>query len=89
MRYSEKELGQDLKKQLEKGYNVIYISQWAHNKYIKNRNEPLQSVDNVLQALSLMEVGAEFEYTEKELVYLAELLINGEKDPLNKIKNIH
>ena len=35
-----------------------------------------------------MEHGPEFEYTEQELVLLAEMLINNEKDPIKQINDM-
>jgi hypothetical protein len=81
--YSKKEIGEDLKKELDKGYNIQRISNWAYNLlYIKIRDRPSAEIGDILRAISAMEAGPEFEYTEQELKLLAELLIKEEIDPI-------
>lgn len=89
MNYSKKEIGEDLKKELDKGYNITRISNWAYNLlYIKIRNQPPSEISSILRDISVMEAGSEFEYTEQELRLLAELLINNEEDPIKQIDDM-
>jgi hypothetical protein len=77
MKYSKKEIGEELKKELDKGYNIERISSWACDLlYIKMRNRPSSEIGDILDRISLMGAGPEFEYTEQELGLLADRLIN-------------
>ena len=77
MKYSKKEIGENLKKELDKGYNIERISAWACDLlYIKMRNRPSPEIGDILDRISLMGAGPEFEYTEQELRLFAERLIN-------------
>jgi hypothetical protein len=86
MKHARKQIGRELKNQLDKGYNVERISNWAYDLFITLRDEP--ELDIILDRISLMAAGPEFEYTEQELRLLAELLINEEKDPIKQIDDI-
>lgn len=83
MNYTKKELGEDLKKELRIGYNIERISNWAFNLlYIKERGQHHPDVKNILEDISLMSAGPEFEYTEEELKLLAEILIKEGSNPI-------
>lgn len=82
MKFSKKQTGEDLKKELEKGYDIERISNRASDLYFSLRNEHLPELEDILYRLSLMDAGPEFEYSEKELRFLAEMLIYEEKDPI-------
>jgi hypothetical protein len=84
MNYSKKEIGVMLKNELNKGYDIKRISNWAEDIFF---NIPEGSIehDNILRHLLLMDAGPEFEYSEEELKLLAEMLINEEEDPIKKI----
>ena len=89
MKYSKKEIGEDLKKELNNGYNIARISNWAYNLlYIKVRDQPLSEISSILRDISVMDAGPEFEYTEQELRLLAEMLINEEEDPIKQINDM-
>lgn len=88
MKYSKKEVGEELKRELDKGYNVIRISNWAHNLFFYSREAFTPDVSQILQYIFLMEAGPEFEYTEQELRLLAELLINEVEDPIKQINDM-
>ena len=49
---------------------------------------PSPEIGNILSAISVMEAGPEFEYTEQELKLLAEMLIDNQEDPLKKINDL-
>lgn len=89
MKYSKKEIGEELKKELVNGYDIARISNWAYNLlYIKVRDQPLPEISSILRDISVMDAGPEFEYTEEELRLLAEMLINEEKDPIKRINDM-
>ena len=88
MKYSKEELGKELNKELDKGYNVSRISTWACDLFVASRNNHCLELDDILRHITLMDAGPEFEYTEQELRLLAELLINEAKDPINQVENM-
>jgi hypothetical protein len=88
MKHTKKEIGKELKNQLEKKYNIERISNWAYDLFISLRGELSPELDDILDRISLMAAGPEFEYTEQELKLLAELLINEEKDPIKQIDDL-
>jgi hypothetical protein len=89
MKYSKKEIGKALKEELSKGYNCERISNWAYNLlYIKIRDRPSPEIINILNDLSAIDAGPEFEYTEQELKLLVELLINEVEDPIKQINEM-
>lgn len=85
MKFSKKEIGKALKEELNKGYNVERISNWADNLFVSKRDMQSPELDDILRHIFIMDAGPEFEYTEQELRLLAEMLINEEKDPIRKI----
>lgn len=86
MKYQKKEVGEELKNQLDKGYDLKRISNWAYDLlYIKSRNQCLPEINSILRNISVMEAGPEFEYTEQELRLLADLLMNEANDPIKQI----
>jgi hypothetical protein len=86
MRQSKIQIGEELKKELNKGFDIDRISNWALEMSIESRGENDKEVFDVLNSLCLMEMGPEFEYTEEDLKKLSEVLLNEEKDPI-KIVN--
>ncbi|MCA6601459.1 MAG: hypothetical protein IM537_14935 [Pseudanabaena sp. M57BS1SP1A06MG] len=89
MKYSKKEIGKALREELDKGYSIARISNWAFDLlYIKAKHQPLPEIGSILRDISAMDAGPEFEYTEKELRLLAELLINEVENPIKQINDI-
>jgi hypothetical protein len=86
MKIEKKEIGEEMKRLLSKGYDSEKISDWAERLLITL--EEKSEVYFVLNRLSLMEAGPEFEYTVEELNSLAELFINNIEDPFQQIDNI-
>ena len=74
MNYDRKKLGEELKLQLKKGYDIVRISRWAYTIFSNNRRFLDPSIEEILQYLFLMEDDPQFEYTEEELTLLAENL---------------
>jgi len=81
----KQKIGQELIDQLNSGYNVDNISWWAHLLMIKPKDDPEGEMREILETISLMGAGPEFEYSEKELRGLAVLLISNAKNPFEII----
>jgi hypothetical protein len=88
MNLSKADLGIQLKKELEKGYNLERISNWALEKLIFS-GDVGKELNYILNVISAINEGPEFEYTEQELNLLSELLIKGEDDPIGKIEGMN
>lgn len=88
MIYDNKILGEDLKKELESGYNIVRISRWAHEQFLKHRRFLKPSTSDVLRSLFSMEDDPQFEFSEAELRMLAEKLIAGSEDPLKELSGL-
>lgn len=73
--YTRRILGAELILKLEKGFSVEQISNWADELRIKHIGNTDKIVDDVIQDLSAMNFGEEFEMTKKELNDLAIKLI--------------
>ncbi len=71
-------IGKDLKYILDKQWDIVQISRWSENIYTNHCRELSPEIDDIIMALSCMEHGPEFEYTEEELRLFAEKLINDE-----------
>lgn len=81
----KQQIGQELINQLNKGYNVDNLSWWAHQLMIKPKDDPEEEMREILETISLMGAGPEFEYSEKELRELADLLLSNVKNPFEII----
>ncbi len=87
MKISRRELGSKLNDKLEKNLSIKEISNWAYDLFINLRNDDM-IIDDILNRLSLMEAGPEFEFTEKELKIIAEGLINNADSPFQVVDNL-
>ncbi len=85
---SQQLIGQLLKLELTKGYDIIRLSRWAYSIYFNNIRSLDSHIEELLEYLFRMEDDPQFEYTEAELQLLAEKLINEEKDPIKQINDI-
>lgn len=83
MKYTKKEIGESLKRELCKEYNVDRISDWADGIKYNREKEVSQEINNILYSIMMMNAGPEFEFTLEELKALADKLISeGEKEEL-------
>lgn len=80
-----KKTGQELLILLENTDNIVKISRWAENIFAHHCRELSDELEEIINVLSAMEHGPEFEYSYEELKLLAELLINEQKNPLKII----
>lgn len=74
MSYSKKQFAQELKEQLDYGFDVVRISQWAYGVYLDSRELEPGLIDIIMQVQG-MDSGPEFEFTENELRKLADELL--------------
>lgn len=81
----ERLLGEALKSELKKGFDILRLSHWALKIESNNLRALTPYSRKVLIILLSMEDDPQFEYSEDELWLLADMLINGEEDPLKKI----
>ena len=75
MSYTKRQFGAELILELEKGYDKEKIAIWAdqiHQKYLKEIDDELYEI---IEKISLMSFGKQFEYSEAELIDLAVNLI--------------
>ncbi len=88
MNYTKKEIGEQLKNELEKSCNVSLISNWAYELYIHSPLNVSKEINDILQFIFIMEAGSEFVLSEKDLIFLSNILVNNEEDVMQKtIKN--
>lgn len=85
MKYTNKSVGEMLKRELDEGYDVEKIANWAYSLMTSMRDDPNHDVFETLNFIALMDAGPEFENTEKELRLIAERMINGEKEPFKDL----
>ena len=83
MRYTIKQIGTELKEELEKGSDITKISRWASKIYHNNLRELGDMQIDILECLLRMEDDPQFELTVDELNEIAEnLIFEGEKEEL-------
>lgn len=70
----QKHIGEEIERLLSKGWDCEKISQWAERLLITFIDH--SEIYKILDRLSLMSAGPEFEYTIDELHEIAELLMN-------------
>ncbi|MEM8777870.1 MAG: hypothetical protein AAGF26_03165 [Cyanobacteria bacterium P01_G01_bin.49] len=74
MTYTKKQFAQELKQQLERGYDVMGLSQWAYLLIIDRYREIDLELDKIIQKIAVMGEGSEFEFSEAELLTLVNQL---------------
>lgn len=75
-KHSIKEIGHDLKKELEKGLNVEALAIWAWGKRISV--DLTDEADDVLKRLAVMDAGSEFKFTYDQLKAMIDIMLEGE-----------
>lgn len=88
MRFLRQQIGEELKNELAKGYDIDRISHWAFELEDKTQGERDKEVSTLINALCIMPGGPEYEYSENELNMICEMLLQGEKDPIKIIDNM-
>lgn len=85
---NKQKIGRELQVQLEKRHDIVGISRWAFQIYSENCRDLDPSCREILECLFSMEDDPQFEFTEKELRLLTEMLMNDEEDPIKKINDL-
>jgi len=88
VKYALKNLGEDLIKELDKGFDVVRIANWARTLFFYSRYDFSPQVEDVLKAIYYMEAGPEFEYSENELKLLSLMLLNEDVNAVKKINSL-
>jgi hypothetical protein len=89
MKYSKKQFGSELKKKLnEEVFDVVKISQWSNKKLIDHTRDIDDELYELLFELSTMDDDPQFEYSEDELLFLANNLIKNDPDALKKTNDL-
>lgn len=73
MKLTRAELGRELARELDEGYEPVRIAKWAYRLYLDSF-EINVGVESELLKLIAMEQGPEFELSESELLELARAL---------------
>jgi hypothetical protein len=82
---NKKALGEELKIEISKGFNIVRISQWAFQLYSENLNFLNSEICDILETLFSMEDDLQFELTKEQLEDLADrLILEGERDDLQQ-----
>lgn len=85
MKFTDEELGKQIHNQLITGYDISRISKWAFHVFYTNTRDLTSTQRDVLEELSRMDDDPQFELTEQELHFVAELLITGDKNPIKTL----
>ena len=75
MSYTKKRFGAELILALERGYDIHKLSEWADEIRYKHIEELDPELKGIIEDLSSMNLGKQFEYTKQELIDLAVNLI--------------
>lgn len=88
MKYSKHQIGEELKHELNKGYDIERIANWAADLYFSGRGNFSDELHEILQFIYIMDAGPEFVHSEQELRFLVEKLINNEENPIKQIDDL-
>lgn len=69
--YTKFEFGKQLAEQVNKQYDITYLSNWAHRKYLDHANQIDKETRAAIMKIIAMDEGDEFELTKEELLKLA------------------
>lgn len=73
MKLTRAELGRELSRELEEGYDPVRIAKWAYRLHLDAREIDVGLEPEMLKLIA-MEQGPEFEMSESELIELARTL---------------
>lgn len=73
--YSKRQFGQELRIQLEKGYDLQTISIWADNTFFVHQRELEKGLYEPLMRVAMMEMGPEFQLSKSELLSISDELL--------------
>ena len=69
--YTKFDFGKKLAEQVNKKYDITYLSNWAHRKYLDHANQLDEETDNAIMKIIAMDEGDEFVLTKEELLNFA------------------
>lgn len=69
--YRKFDFGKELAEQVHNKYDVIYLSNWAHRKYLDHANQLDDETEIAIMTVISMSQGDEFILTKEELLKLA------------------
>jgi len=69
--YTKFDFGRELAEQVNKRYDVSYLSFWAHEKYMYHANQLDKEARKAIMTVIAMDEGDEFVLTKEELLKLA------------------
>ena len=72
--YTKHEFGKQLAEQVNNKYDVTYLANWAHRKYLDHANKLDDETRDAIMIVIAMDEGPEFGYTKDELLELARQL---------------
>ena len=75
MTYTKKQFALDLKQKLQHGFDIPKLSQWAYLLSVDRYEEIDSCLDKIIQQIAVMNEGPEFEFSENELLDLANKII--------------
>jgi hypothetical protein len=74
--YTKRRFGAQLILELEKGFSIERIAQWADGIHFKHHTEIDNDLNIIIQNLGSIGLGPQFEMTEQEILDLAIKLIS-------------
>lgn len=69
--YTKFDFGKQLEEQVNNGYDITYLSFWAHEKYLDHANQLDKETHDAIMTVIAMDEGDEFILTKEELLKLA------------------
>ena len=69
--YTKFDFGKELAEQLNKNYDITFLSNWAHRKYLDYANQLDEETDKAIMTVIAMDEGDQFVLTKEELLKLA------------------
>jgi predicted Zn-ribbon and HTH transcriptional regulator len=83
MKYPKRQLGKEIKLEIEKGYDIVRISRWAFHIYFNYLGDLDESESDALEILFRMEDDPQFELNREEICEIADnFILEGEKEEL-------
>lgn len=86
--YTRAQFGKELRKVLQKPYQLEKVTHWADQLYSNQLEELTEELYDLTERLSMMSLAEEMEFNEEELNLLADKLISDEENALQQVSNI-
>ena len=79
MRYTRRRFGEELKAQLDIGYDPCRIARWCYERYLDERDRE-EGLDEIMDEIYGMDAGPEFAIPEDDLRGIASSLVSKTDD---------